>query len=163
MDGILTLSRLQDFQLRLSGCWDTSLLLELDGLSQLKKLSIWGDCSNYQPDITSGVARAIKQSPQLTHLEVVPRGYGFDSYKAATVRDLLGKVPPDRPLRLTHLSLHDICIQTPLDDFMLSHLRCLTSLNLSATGSTSVFTALARERVFLSHIVVQDVDDCVLD
>ena len=46
---------------------------------------------------------------------------------------------------------------------MLSHLRCLTSLNLSSADSTAVFTTLAREGIFLSHIVVEDVDDRVLD
>ena len=162
MDGVLTLSHLQDFQLQLSGCGGTSLLLQLGNLSQLKKISIQGDCSNYKPDITNGLARALSRSPQLTHLEVDHEASRYGSYQPVTANDILGKVPPAKPLRMTHLTLHDVHIEPRLDDPILSHLRCLTSLNLSSAGSTVVFEMLAQEKIFLSHIVVGDIDDRVL-
>ena len=124
MDSILTLSHLEDFQLQLTLCRDTSLLFKLDNLSPSKKISIQGQChcSNFQPDITTGLTRVISRSPQLTHLEVDI--FRFGSHKTATAHDLLRKVPLGRPLRLTHLRLRDIPIQTPLDNLIIIFLCC---------------------------------------
>ena len=150
--------------------------IQLDLLSGLKKFSLSGNNISFPLDITKGLAGLIAKSPQLVHLEVKPGYYGISLETIPTLHDLLGKVPEDHPLQLTHLALNKtgVCI----DSFTLPHLRSLISLDLRnlftpssltynadptseklerACSASDICAILTQEGIHLKHLVVNDV------
>ncbi|KDR70944.1 hypothetical protein GALMADRAFT_254550 [Galerina marginata CBS 339.88] len=147
MDSLASLPALEEFRLSLGGGMAASLRLEQ--LTNLRKITVTGFCSDYRRDIVSGLRTLISNSPCLTHLEV---GYNYrrDDNGISTLHDLLGAVPPDAPLSLSHLTLRGWCVR--LDPTTLPHLRGLESLSLHVNLDTRSFSRLdlddaAREEV----------------
>ena len=151
--------------------------IQLDLLSGLEKFSLSGVHIHLPRDITSSLAGLIAKSPQLVHLEVKLGHYGISLETIPTLHDLLGKVPEDHPLQLTHLALNRTGIL--IDSFTLPHLRSLISLDLRNLPAPSVVigfvadptseslkwvcstsdicTILKQEGIYLKHLVVSDV------
>lgn len=69
VDAIAHLPFLQDFWLLLSSNMG-SPHLRLDQLRGLTKISVHGMCKNYCSKLLSRLAKAIAQSPHITHLEI---------------------------------------------------------------------------------------------
>ena len=104
----------------------------------------------------------------------------YHGSEVPTLRDLFTKVPQDRLLRLTHLTLHGARIR--VDPLTLPHLRSLVYLDLNrlyamspadtddindtwecTSAADDIFATLAREKIHLKQVVTNHIDDVLLD
>ena len=175
-------NKLQDLQLTLNRHvpikFERSVgQIQLDLLSGLKKISLWGNHVYQLHDIISGLTGLIAKSPQLVHLEI-KLGHCGISQGTPTLHDMLNKVPEDHPMELTYLALirTGICI----DSSTLPHLRSLISLDMrnlpapsdltddadfsterleqgSLSSTSDICAILKQEGIYFKHVIVSDV------
>ncbi|KAM6502716.1 hypothetical protein JOM56_002693 [Amanita muscaria] len=163
-DAIVSLRSLRNLKLIFPcrGCWELPMIMDvlhINQLSNLQKISIFGECNNYQSLVVDRIAEAIAKSPFLTHFKVA-----YHSYDPPPLQDFFTKRSPKMPLHFSHVAVAGMAFC--LDHRLLPHLRALRSLELISIGAKNVaeiYKTLARERIFLSHIVIDNVFPEFLD
>lgn len=186
MDSLTTLPVLEELKISLGGGSASSLKLEQ--LTSLRRITITGSATDYRRDVVSGLRTLISNSPSLTHLDV-GCNYRSDDSQISTLHDLLGAVPPENPLNLSHLTLRGWCAR--LDDETLPHLRFLESFSLYVnidwrvlsrldldedaqesllqrtanwcSSNEEIWNVLRQERIWLKEISTDEVNDAFLE
>lgn len=189
MDSLASLPYLTTLRLSLGG--GSAESLKLESLSNMRKITISGQCSDYRHDILAGLSTLISNSPDLDFLDVsykMIRGSGNTEYPS--LLDLFSQTSPETPLTLSHLSLSGYCIR--LDAETTPHLRSLQSLSLHnvvdgrsfrfqdttdedvlaelvaqmarcCSSVDDVWNTLKEERIYLKEIVTDSVNEALLD
>ncbi|KJA16624.1 hypothetical protein HYPSUDRAFT_47244 [Hypholoma sublateritium FD-334 SS-4] len=100
--------------------------------STLRKISLAGTCEPYHDDILDSLAKLIAKTPSLMSIDIASNWrYNQPINKTQSLHELFKYYPrSEPPLRLRHLGLK-VCL-VRLDEFTLSHLRQLTSLELTS-------------------------------
>ncbi|KAF4610918.1 hypothetical protein D9613_006547 [Agrocybe pediades] len=186
MDSLTSLPFLEELKISLGG--GSASAVKLEQLTGLRKITITGSAIDYRRDVVHGLRTLISNSPSLTHLDV-GCNYRSDDSQISTLHDLLGAVPSETPLKLSHLTLRGWCVR--LDEETLPHLRSLESLSLSSnidwqalshldldeasrdallertgnwcSSSAEIWDTLREERIRLKEICTDEVNDALLE